>query len=324
MKTIFRGQYDISELVESISLDDSIDGIAYTASISINSNEEFKKMKPDVMDCIDITYLNPETRNRENIFNGIIWERPCTDKIGRKYSIVAKEKTIYMEESEEEYLMQSGQTATQRIKKYCRDWGIPIGNIPNTGIALSKSLYRQKTIYDMMLEDLMETAQKGGRMYVLRMQSKLNLVELGSNTTVYKLESIAENIEESKSMDGVITQIKVVGKAEDDKKSPVIGTYRKNNTKYGTLQRIVSDDKIKNTSQARAKANSMFTNPEITYSVNGIDIINVRAGDRVYLNGKLLYVIDISHNLSGAGRGSMNATLASKDYIRRRFYSGHN
>lgn len=135
-----------------------------------------------------------------------------------KITLTCKERTIYIEESEDEYLFGES-TATQRIIKYCRDWGIPTASLVNTRTKLAKAVYRSESILGMMLKDLKETAQKGGNLYKLRMLDKLNIVQLGSNKTVWKLESIAEDINEKSSLDGMITQVKILGKQEENKNS---------------------------------------------------------------------------------------------------------
>ena len=97
----------------------------------------------------------------------------------------------------------------------------------------------------MMKKDLKETAVKGGDLYKLRMANKLNLFKIGSNTKVYKLESVLEDMDEKYSLSGLVTQVKVLGKNDkNDKKTPIIGTYKKNTDKFGTIQKILQDEKL--------------------------------------------------------------------------------
>lgn len=319
---ILNGQYDITDLNEGVTLSESIDGIAYTANIRLASTGELEKLRPDVMNTIEVIEPNFETKKDETIFSGIVWDIIDSRQKRGMYTLVGKERTIYLEESEDEYLLPAGQTATQRIKRYCNDWGIPIGSIANTGTALSKAVYRQQPILDMMLSDIKETAQKGGRLYKLRMQGKLDLVEIGSNKTIWELQSVTEEKSKKRTMSGAVTQVKVLGKAEDDKRSPIIGIYKKDTDKYGTLQKIVSDDKVKSASQGKAKARSMFMGASETVNIRGIDINTIRAGDKVILDGTILYVIDITHELGRPGK--MSLSLGSLDHIKRRFYSEGN
>lgn len=318
---ILKNKYKIENLNEGITLSEAIDGVAYTATIKLVETEELKRLgvlKGDNIKIIDTHY---ELKKPTVLFEGVIWEKNSSKK-NRRLTLVCKERTVYIEESDDEYLFPEGMTANQRIIKYCTDWNIPVAHLVNTKVKLAKAVYRSDTILGMMLKDLKETAQKGGNLYKLRMLDKLNIVQLGSNKTVWRLEAIAENIDEKSSLEGMITQIKVLGKQEENKKTPIIGVYKKDTSKYGTIQKLVQDEKIKSSAEAKKRADTLFNTGEETVGVSGVDINIIRAGDKVSLNGKILYIIDVTHNLGSAGRMDLN--LGELDYIRRRFFSGDN
>ena len=315
---ILRNKYKIDNLTEGIQLSEAIDGIAYTANITLIETEELKKLGISKGNNIEIYDIDFETKTNRQIFKGIIWDIDRSKKT-KRLTMTCKERTIYLEESEDEYLFPS-MTATQRVQRYCRDWGIPIVSLVDTRIKLAKAVYRSDTILGMMLKDLKETAQKGGNIYKLRMLDKLNIIQLGSNKTTWKLETIAEDIDEKSSLEGMVTQVKVLGKQDENKKTPVTGTYKKDTSKYGTIQKLVQDEKIKNSVEGRKRANVLFNTGEETVRLSGIDINSIRAGDKVSVDAKILYVIDVTHNLGSTGR--MNLNLSGLDYIRRRFYSG--
>lgn len=315
---ILRNKYKIDNLTEGIQLSEAIDGIAYTANITLVETEELKKLGISKGNNIEIYDIDFETKTNRQIFKGIIWDIDRSKKT-KRLTMTCKERTIYLEESEDEYLFPS-MTATQRVQRYCRDWGIPIVSLVDTRIKLAKAVYRSDTILGMMLKDLKETAQKGGNLYKLRMLDKLNIIQLGSNKTTWKLETIAEDIDKKSSLEGMVTQVKVLGKQEENKKTPVTGIYKKDTSKYGTIQKLVQDEKIKSSVEGRKRANALFNTGEETVRLSGIDINSIRAGDKVSVDAKILYVIDVTHNLGSTGR--MNLNLSGLDYIRRRFYSG--
>jgi hypothetical protein len=320
---ILKNKYKIEQLNEGISLSESIDGIAYTATIKLVVTDELKKIGIVKGDSIEIIEDDFETKKPTSIFKGIVWEVSNKEKIKSHMTLTCKEKTIYLEECEDEYLFPAGMTATQRAMQYCKDWGIPRSNyFAGTGIILSKAVYRSSSIIDMMLKDLKETAQKGGNLFKFRMANGLELGPLGRNETVWKLETIAEDIESKSSLDGAVTQVKVLGKEEENKKTPVIGIYKKDTDKFGTIQKIVQDEKIKSAAEAKKRAENLFSTGEESVSVSGIDINTIRAGDKVSLNGVFLYAIDVIHDLGKPGKMDLN--LGALEYIRRRFYSGDN
>lgn len=306
--------------MEGIQLSEAIDGIAYTANINLAETEELKRLGIAKGHSIEIYDIDFETKKNKQVFKGIIWDIDKSRK-SKRITMACKERTIYIEESEDEYLFGEG-TATQRIQRYCRDWGIPTASLVNTKIKLAKAVYRSESILGMMIKDLKETAQKGGNLYKLRMLDKLNLVQLGSNKTVWRLETIAEDISFKSSLEGMITQVKILGKQEENKKTPVTGVYKKDTNRFGTIQKLVQDEKIKGGAEAKKRADALFNTGEETVRVSGIDINSIRSGDKVSVNEQILYVIDVTHNLGSIGR--IDLTLSGLDYIRRKFYSGDN
>lgn len=317
---IAKDTYKVGNLNEGVSLSESIDSIAYTAQIKLLETDELKNIQVVKGNAIEIWDTAFNSNNNTRVFKGIVWEKQRSRK-NHTIDLNCKERTIYMEKSEDEYLFPEGQTATQRFMKYAADWNIPTGSIANTSIGLSKNIYRSNTILDMILKDLKETAEKGGKLYKVRMSDKLELVEIGSNTSVWRFEAISEDIDEHSSLEGAVTQVKVLGTQSDDKLSPIIGIYEKEIKGYGTLRKIVQDDKIKNVSAAEKKADSIFSTGEDYININSaVDINTIRAGDKVSLDGSFFYVANVTHNLGSTGK--MDLTIGTMDYIRRKFYAG--
>lgn len=312
MDIILKEKYKINNLNEGVELSEALDGIAYSANIDIVETKQLTNI--GIAKGDKITIIDGDT----TVFNGVIWEL-SRNKKSKSISLSCKERTVYIEESEDEYLFGEG-TATSRIIQYCKDWGIPIEPMIDTKIKLAKAVYRSSTIYSMIKKDLVETSTKGGDLYKLRMENKLKLFKLGTNNKVYKLDNILEDIDEKFSLSGIVTQVKVLGKNDnDDKKTAIIGTYKKNTEKYGTIQKILQDDKVDNTTKAKTASDVLFNTGEDSISVKCKDIITLRAGDKVSLYGNELIVIDITHTLSNVPE--MSLSLSTLDIIRTKFYS---
>lgn len=316
MDLILKDKYKIKNLNQGITLRESIDGIAYIADINILETKKLTEIGIAKGDSIKLLDGNKQ------VFCGIIWDLN-RDKKSCKIDLECHERTVYIEESEDEYLFGEG-TATTRIKQYCKDWGIPVEELLDTRIKLAKAMYRKSTILSMIKKDLVETATKGGELYKLRMENKLKLYKIGSNSVVYKLDNILEDINEKYSLKSIVTQVKVLGKNKDEKsKSPIVGTYKKNTEKYGTIQKILQDDKVDSSTKAKSAAENLFNTGEDSLSIKCKDILEVRAGDKVSLYLKDYYVIDVTHDINDSSKMSLNL-CASLDIIRKRFYSDGN
>ncbi|HBG7675689.1 TPA: XkdQ [Clostridioides difficile] len=318
MKIILNGKYDIANFNEGITLSEAIDGVAYKMDVSLVEPKQLKDInikKGDKIVLIDIAY---ESKKEEIIFDGVIWETRRNEK-SKKLTLACRERTVYMEESEEQYSFKEN-TATQRIEYYCKQWNIPYYNLANTSVKLAKVIHKTN-ILDMIKKDLKETASKGGDLFRVRMDNKLKLFKLGTNANVYKLDSILEDANFTSSFNDAVTSVKVLGKSKDENtKAPIIGIYKKDADRFGTLQKIKQDEKIKNTKEAKKAAEAMFNSGEETISVDcAVDINRIRTGDKVSLKSKEYYVIDVTHTLDSTPKMKLN--IGTLEYIRRKFYN---
>lgn len=308
------GQWEVDEFVNEITVEESLEEISAVCN--------FKLVKPENVSVglyQNVWVVDKDDMTNKNIvvFSGVIWE--TTQDYKGFLDIVAYDKTIYLAKSEDEYLFGDKTTATARIKKIAKDWNIPLSTIEETSIGLAKKLYRGQTLWQMMKDALDETVRKGGQMYRVRMLTNgLTLKKLGSNSYVYDLDTMVQaQLERTQSLEGTITKVKVLGKADDDKLAPVLANVSKNTSKYGTLQKIVYDENIKNYSQAKTVANSVLCEPQQVWSVEIVGIYDIHAGDKVKIKGQELLVLSVSYNLKAR---QMSLHLANSDYVRRRVY----
>ncbi|NFO40777.1 XkdQ [Clostridium botulinum] len=334
IELVLKNKYKIQLLSEEATLKESIDSIAYTLNLSLIETDEFKNIglvKGDSIQLYDYMFNSNEYKK---IFDGTIRDISGSKK-NKKLSIICRERTVSIEESEDEYLWSDGQTATQRAKAICNDWNIPVGCFSETNIGLAKDL-RKESLFGMMKKDLKETAQKGGSLYKFRMDESLNLIELGSNSVVYKLDSIVDDIQNKSTLSGAITQVKILGKEETKKSteknktsdssekkelilSPILGVFKKDTDKYGTIQKLVQDEKVDDYSKAKSKADILFNSGEDSISLPCVkDINTIRAGDKISLYNTIYYVTDITHELGADGK--MNMTIMSWEGVKTKFY----
>jgi hypothetical protein len=306
-------KYHLKETLKSLTLEDDLNEIAYRAYASII-------YLPDITiyEGQEAAIIGPQ--DEELLKPGVIWGIERNNAKTQDLSITIYDRSIYLK-SEDEYVFPEGQTATQRLQQYAKDWNIPLGEIPDTKIPLAKSVYRAQSIYSMIFSDLKETAKKGGTMYRPKITDKgLELITLGSNSTVWAFKT-GQNIEdyaEISSLDTVVTQVKVLGSALDNERSPVLAILKGDTGKYGTLQRVLMDEKITTVGEAKTKGQKALRDLQKSYLINTIDIPPIRAGDKIKLDDVDLIVITVTHNCGTPGRISMRA--ANIDYIRQEYY----
>ncbi|SFH21087.1 hypothetical protein SAMN05660649_04258 [Desulfotomaculum arcticum] len=320
-EVVLANRYYLRELLESITLEDSLGEIAYKATVKIVVTPDFPGINPGQEIRVSgipfggssMVYL---------LHPGVVWDCDSITRGQKHLPVIVYDQSIYIAKSEDEYLFPAGQTAAQRLKKYAADWGIPLGQIPNTGVQLAKAIYRAQPIYNMILTDLQETVKKGGKMYRPRMTpSGLELFELGANKTVWALET-GQNVEEvnqRRTLEGAVTQVKVLGAGQEEGRSPVLALEKGDTAKLGTIQKVIQDSKITTVADAKQSAKEMLAGVQQTIPVIGIDINTIRAGDKVHLNDWPLLVVSVKHELGSPGR--MTLELAEESYVRRNFYA---
>lgn len=322
-EVVLANQYYLRELLESITLTDSLSSIAYKAIVKIPVTSGFPGIT-NGQQCRVSGIPFGGTSMAYLLHPGVVWEIDSITQGQKHLTATIYDSTIYLEKSEDEYLFPDGQTASQRIKQYAADWGLSIdtSSFPDTGILLAKTgigSSHRGYIYDMMMSDLKESVSKGGAMYRPRITANgLELFHISGNPTVWVLESV-ESIEQNRTLEGAVTRVKVLGQETEGQRAPVLALVSGETAKYGTLQKILQDEKITSTAEAKTKGQAMLTGVQETFTVIGPDINTVRAGDKVVLNSLALIVTDISHELGTPG--NMTAQLASVDYVRRKYYT---
>lgn len=320
---IVGGSADLTPMVESISMRDALDQIAYQANIRLAVSNA--RQLPDLTPGTAIRVSGVPYGKEESVplLNpGVIWDAESTNSGTKRISLTVYDRMIYLEKSEDEYLFPKDQTATQRLNKYAKDWKIKLADETDTEIKLGKAVYRAQTIFSMLFADLKETAKSGGAMYHPRMTGRgLELFKLGSNTQVHELDRLID-VAQMRTLEGAVTKVKVLAAADSSNgkevKSKILTVDEKGTDKLGTLQKVVSDDQVKTAKAAKKLAASYLTGIQETFTVTAPDVNTIRAGDAVTLSGMELLVTSASHDLGNPG--TMTLELATEAAVKRRYY----
>lgn len=323
---ILQDKYFLRECVQSIELEDRLDEIAYCAKVKLAVPDDQFKGLPAILPGMEIRVSGTkfgEDKYSYIIQPGVVWTVDIENKARRNWNLTIYDRLIYLAKSKDEYLFDEGSTASDRIKKICGDWNIPIKDIPDTGQALAKEASRAAPIWSIMKKSLTETGSKSGRLFTLRMQPDgLEVFEIGTNDDpwVFEFQSNLRSVSQKQTLDGACTKVKVLGKQSKDELSPVVSETSADTDKYGTIQDILQDEKAIDAGTASEKANQMLGGIQETVRVEAVDINTIRKGDKVIVEGwpDGLYVISVRHELGSPGK--MQMELASKEYIRRRYF----
>ena len=328
---ILQDKYFLRECIQSLTLEDRLDEIAYCAKVKLAvPNEQFTGL-PIITPGMEIRVSGVrfgEEKYSYLIQPGVVWSATINNKSRRNWDLTIYDRTIYLSKSEDQFLFEEGSTASDRIKKICNDWNIPILSIPDTGQPLAKDVVRAKSLWSIMQDQLKETAEKSGKLYTLRMQPDgLELFEIGSNQDPWMFEfgMSLQSITQKQTLDGAVTKVKVLGQQptgsnSKDSLPPIEYKTSADTEKYGTIQKVIPYKKGLDTDAIHKKAANTLGGIQETVIVETIDINTIRKGDKVIVEGwpEGLYVMSVRHTCNSPGK--MQMELASLEYIRRRYY----
>lgn len=234
-------------------------------------------------------YANDGNQEKE-VFRGYLWTRARTDSLSEKEILyTCYDNLIYFQESEDSLYFSSGKSTKDVVTSICEKWGIKLqysyDSITHTKMPLRGFLS------DIFTEDILDLVKKRtNKKYVILSEQDTMIVRpVGSNSTIYHFVS-GKNVTRSASgwtMDGIITKVIIVGKADDNDREPIEATVSGKTSEYGTVQRI--HRRSESTSLADAKIEAKYTvdengEPKWEYEITGPDIPWIRKGDKIYVN----------------------------------------
>ncbi len=308
-------RYSLADSVESVSLEEGLQDIAARASVNLVVTSGFPILGPG--QALQVFWAG------KPIFDGVVWECSSVARGRKQLTVTAYDRTVYLAKSEDECLLPAGETAAQRLRRYAAAWGVGLGSVADTKVALAKDVRRSQSIYSMIRADLVETVRKGGGMFRARMAGRtLELAQLGANLAPWLL-TVGQNVSEvsqRRTLEGSRTKVKVLGQATGEELAEVRVTALGDTARFGTLQGLLQDSRITTPAEAKTAGEQALVGLQETLSVGVLGIEPIRAGDVADLDGVRHLVTRVAHNLA-PGPGRMSLDLASADHVRRLFYA---
>lgn len=98
------------------------------------------------------------------LFRGVLFADQLNSK--GQMTLTAYDENIYLTKSKDTKIFRN-MTASSVIKKLCGEFSISIGEIQDTGYVIPKLVFRDKTLFEMMVMSLTESQNKTGKWYHL-------------------------------------------------------------------------------------------------------------------------------------------------------------
>ncbi len=315
-------QYNITPALISVDISEQEKQIA--ACVTINVIDVYvgdAKLLDMICKRNRVLLFADDGDGEKEVFRGFVWDiTPKESLTENTLTVKCYDNLIYWQESDDSDFFPSGKYTDQIVKSVCDKWAISM-RYEYEKVLHEKLVLRGK-IADFMTADVLDTVQsRTGRKYILRSEKDVVTVKpAGTNETVYKIAKTNNAIElrRYRSMNGVVTQVVILGTASDDEKTPIEATVRGDTDEYGTLQQTITRSEDTTLEGAKKEAKTIVDEkgaPKWEHDIVATDIPWIRKGDRVEIstasiNGRYI-VKSISRDISNRGK-TMSLTVVSE------------
>lgn len=232
-------------------------------------------------------------------------------------SLTVYDSNVYLSKTTDSRIFKN-KKASDIIRILAADFGIPIGNIADTGYVIPYLRLSKLTLYDMILKVLTITRkQTNKRFFVGNVNGKLT-VTAGVSNTKYLFKD-GENLlsaSYSRSIEDTRTQAKVIG-GPKGKETVVVVKDDAKRAKYGVMQAFEEMDEKATPSQVKQRAQALLKEQSVVseqLNVETLGVPEVDVGTPVYVVNKMTatngayYVTSVKHSYK-AGLHTMSLEL---------------
>lgn len=283
-------KYNITPAIESIDIADREKQMSKCVTIQLMNQKVGDEWLSNLLGVRNRVYMyaNDGSKNEE-CFRGYVWDRGKQSSLSdRTLQLKCYDNLIYFQKSDHSAYFSSGKSTKAVCKALCDDWGVKL-DYSYESITHSK-LPLRGNLSDIFTADVLDLVRdRTGKKYVILSEKDVMQIKgVGQNTTIYHFVAGQNAIQTSSvcTMDGMVTKVIILGKADDDERRPVEATVSGDTSKYGTLQKTINRDENTSLADAKKEAQSIIDEdgkPKWEFELYATDIPWIRKGDKVYV-----------------------------------------
>lgn len=298
-------QVRLDEVAENIAWEENERELAMRLNLTLRDIPFGGGRLADVLALCTVIYLYSNWgEGQKETFRGMIWEWEHSQINDDEIIVTCYDLLFYLQKSKDFMYFSKGKSTKSIISNILSTWSITLGGYSGPNVTHEKTIYKNKTIANMLLETL-DDAKKlgGGKAFIRAEKGVVYVVAYGSNRPIYQFTAQMNLIKTSDkySMVNLVTRVLIMGKEDGDGRPPVEASIV-GRTEYGILQDITTRGSL-TLEEAKANAQNVLDEkgePKRTIKLTGIDFPAVRKGDLIYLTTDRLlgffHVKGISHN----------------------------
>lgn len=284
-------KYNITPAIEEIDISDRQKQIAKCVTFELMNSKVKDDWLSSLLGVRNRVYLYAnDGKESGEVFRGFVWGRNNKNSNSdRTLTLKCYDNLIYFQESKHFAYFSSGKTTKDVCSSLCSSWGVKL-KYAYESIKHSK-LPLRGTLADIFTADLLDLVKdRTGKKYVILSEKDvMHIKTVGSNTTIYRFTAGQNAIKtySSCTMDGMVTKVVILGKADDNDRRPIEATVSGKTSEYGTLQDIIDRDENTSLSDSKKEAQSIIDEkgkPKWEYELHAPDVPWIRKGDKVYVN----------------------------------------
>lgn len=315
-------QYDITNLVENLQWIEEEEQLAARILFTSRSDTGRTDLKKKLYNItrpgcyVGILYSYNGGQNREAVRGRIVEWNPSAVASGERFKVKAYDALYDLQESQDNIYFSAGAKTKSVLQQIFKNWGIPMGTYTGPNVSHGKLVYKSEKLGTAVFKILKDAKSRGGVEAVPRaVKDKVEILKYGSNSTIYTFrqgEQVSE-VSHKISTVGMVTRVKIIGRANDNGSSPVISTVN-GKTEYGIRQRILTKGDKDKLSEVKKEAQEELDengSPKHEITLKVPDIPDLRKGDEVFVKALTVsdgyyYVIGVTHDCD---KGMMTLNL---------------
>ena len=221
-------KYNLTPVLNSIDRSEEDAKIAQKVTLQLLNIKVDGTWLVDLLKPRDRVYVYADDGERnDEVFRGYLWKRTYTTSIKeRELEYTCYDNLIYFQETEDCEFFASGKTTKEVCQTLCDKWGVSLSYTYDS--ITHEKLPLKGRMYDFFTADILDQVKKenGNKYCIISDKDVMYIKPVGSNSTIYRFKA-GENIINAGSgwtMDGMITQVIILGKATDEGRYPIEAT----------------------------------------------------------------------------------------------------
>lgn len=283
----------IDPIVESITWSGDIKQAPRTLDVTLTNTADGVTRLIDFEVGTELRLLLMETG--AELFRGIIFTTNID--VNGRMTLTAYDENVYLTKNFDTKKF-TNQTATSIIRQLCDEFGVPYGELADTGYVIPKLIREEMSLWDMMVTALTLTReQTGRRFYIYSRGGLLYLAERKEKVAIMVIE-VGTNLLHATyraSIEDLRNQIKVLGGTE---KKPIAVTVKDQALieRFGLMQHVETVNQSLNASQVRQRADKLLSQMAVIDDEASVESI----GNPEIVAGTAVYVIEPMTGILGA------------------------